>query len=47
MYLFYKTADMKKPRFINIKDYKGNIVNDSKETIISWIKEKHKIIISS
>lgn len=37
-YIFYKTNDMKKPIFINIKKYKGDIENDDASKIIEWIK---------
>ena len=43
LYLFYKTEKMTKPRFLNIKDYKGDIKEDTKEKILSWVKEKYNI----
>lgn len=39
-YLFYKTKDMKKPKFINIKKYSGNMEIDDKNDIISWALEQ-------
>ena len=43
LYLFYKTSSMTKPKFLNIKDYVGNIETDGSEEILRWVKEKYKI----
>lgn len=39
-YVFYKTTNMKKPKFISIAKYKGDIENDNIEDIISWVNTK-------
>jgi DNA topoisomerase I len=39
-YVFYKTSKMKNPKFISIKDYKGDIMNDDLDIIKEWLKEK-------
>jgi DNA topoisomerase-1 len=44
-YIFYKTSYMKKPRFISINGYKGNIIEDTEETVKKWIRENCHINI--
>lgn len=44
-YIFYKTSYMKKPRFISINGYKGNIVEDTDENVKKWIRENCHIDI--
>jgi len=38
-YVFYKNDDMKKPKFINIKKYKGNIEMDDSKIVMEWIEK--------
>lgn len=45
-YGFYKTDQMKKPQFLNIKKFKGSILTCEKETIIEWLKENYPILNS-
>jgi DNA topoisomerase-1 len=42
-YIYYKTDKMSKPKFMNFKSYKGDYMTDSKDDVIKWIKETHKI----
>lgn len=39
-YLFYKTFEMNKPIFINIRSYKGDIHKDKDETVIEWAMQQ-------
>lgn len=39
-YLFYKTSEMNKPIFINIRSYKGDIHKDKDETVIEWAMQQ-------
>lgn len=39
-YLFYKTPEMNKPIFINIRSYKGDIHKDKDETVIEWAMQQ-------
>ena len=45
-YGFYKTDQMKKPQFLNIKKFKGSILTCDKETLIEWLKENYPILNS-
>jgi DNA topoisomerase-1 len=38
-YIFYKTPQMNRPKFINIKKYTGNMEIDEIPVIMSWIEE--------
>lgn len=40
MYIYYKTKQMKKPKFINIKKYEGDIQTDDIQTILEWLGDK-------
>lgn len=42
-YIYYKTAKMKKPRFLPIKDYTGDYIEDSRDDLLEWIHEKHQL----
>ena len=42
-YIYYKTDKMSKPRFLNFKGYERNIMTDSKEDVIKWIKTTRKL----
>lgn len=37
LYVYYKTSTMKKPKFISLKTYKGNIEKDDIEIINNWL----------
>jgi DNA topoisomerase-1 len=41
-YVFYKTNTMKKPQFIPLKNFKGDIHRCQPETIINWIVDSAK-----
>lgn len=36
-YIYFKTPDMKKPRFIPTKSYEGNYLTDSADTVLEWL----------
>ena len=38
-YIFYQTASMKKPEFVNIKKYKGDCFHDPETTILEWVQQ--------
>lgn len=38
-YIFYKTQKMKKPRFISLNGFKGNILEETEDNIKKWIRE--------
>lgn len=40
-YIYYKTDKMKKPKFLSLKKYKGNIRDDDIEDVKDWIQEEH------
>jgi DNA topoisomerase-1 len=44
-YILYKTSQMKKPAFYNLKNYKGDYHNGDKKTIIEWIKDTYHLSI--
>ena len=44
-YIFYKTQYMKKPRFISLNAYKGNICEETDDNIKKWIRENCHIDI--
>lgn len=44
-YAFYKTANMAKPQFLNIKKFKEGFLTCEPEVIIDWLKEKYSIEI--
>ena len=44
-YVFYKTANMKKPSFLNIKKCPHGFLNCEKEILIEWINNEYKINI--
>ena len=37
-YIFYKTDEMTKPKFLQIKKYKGDYMEDDPDELIEWIK---------
>ena len=39
-YIFYKTKEMTKPKFINVKNYKGDIEHDEKNKVVAWVSEQ-------
>jgi len=41
-YVFHKTATMKKPTFIPLKNFKGDVERCQKETIVQWINDRLK-----
>lgn len=43
-YIFYKTSEMKKPKFFNLNSFNESYRLCSLETILKWIKEKHNIM---
>ena len=43
-YIFYKTSEMKKPKFFNLNSFNDSYRLCSLETILKWIKEKHNIM---
>ena len=45
-YGFYKTDEMKKPQFLNIKKFKGSILTCEKEVIIKWLEDNYPILNS-
>jgi DNA topoisomerase-1 len=38
-YIFYKTQKMKKPRFISLTGFKGNIQEETEDNLKKWIRE--------
>jgi DNA topoisomerase-1 len=42
-YIFYKTRDMKKPRFINLKGFKGDAATCPKSLMLGWLHDQHHI----
>jgi DNA topoisomerase-1 len=38
-YIFYKTQKMKKPRFISLNGFKGNIQEETEDNLKRWIRE--------
>jgi DNA topoisomerase-1 len=38
-YIFYKTQKMKKPRFISLTGFKGNIQEETEDNVKKWIRE--------
>jgi DNA topoisomerase-1 len=38
-YIFYKTQKMKKPRFISLTGFKGNIQEETEDNVKIWIRE--------
>ena len=45
-YGFYKTDEMKKPQFLNIKKFKDSILTCEKEVIIKWLEDNYPILNS-
>lgn len=41
-YLFYKTNDMKKPKFINLKKCPHNALEESVELLLEWVRTTQK-----
>jgi DNA topoisomerase-1 len=41
-YLYYKTATMKTPKFINLKNFSGDIMRCGEDTAIQWIANSSK-----
>ena len=44
-YILYKTTQMKKPAFYNLKNYKGDYQNCDKKQILEWIKDTYHLSI--
>jgi DNA topoisomerase-1 len=42
-YVFYKRIDMKKPQFLNIKNFQEGFLTCDSETLINWLCEKYKL----
>lgn len=42
-YIYYKSAKMSKPRFLDLKRYDGDFLKDPISTIISWANQTYKI----
>jgi len=38
-YIFYKTQKMKKPRFISLTGFKGNVIEETEDNVKKWIRE--------
>lgn len=38
-YIFYKTQKMKKPRFISLTGFKGNVIEETEDNLKKWIRE--------
>jgi DNA topoisomerase-1 len=38
-YIFYKTQKMKKPRFISLTGFKGNVQEETEDNLKKWIRE--------
>lgn len=38
-YIFYKTQKMKKPRFISLNGFKGNVIEETEDNVRKWIRE--------
>lgn len=43
LYAFYKTKQMSKPQFLNIKKFKESVTYCEKEILIEWLKTNYKI----
>ena len=43
LYAFFKTKQMSKPQFLNIKKFKESVTYCEKEVLIEWLKENYKI----
>jgi len=43
MYVFYKTPEMKKPSFLNIKKFKPGVLTATIDEIIAWINETYNL----
>ena len=44
-YIFYKTNEMKKPRFLKLQEFNDNVLTCDKELICSWIKETYNVYV--
>ena len=42
-YIYYKTDKMNKPKFISIKKYEGDYMNDNREKVVEWIQRVFEI----
>ncbi len=42
-YIYYKTAKMSKPRFLDLKRYDGDFIKDQISTITEWANQTYKI----
>ena len=40
-YIYYKTDKMKKPKFLSLNKYNGNIRDDDIEDVKDWVQEEH------
>jgi DNA topoisomerase-1 len=43
-YLYYKTAKMKTPSFLNIKKFKENCWDCEPNTLVEWVKTEYRVI---
>lgn len=44
-YIFYKTEEMKKPKFINLKGFDEDPFVCDKNILFAWLETKHKIVV--
>ena len=42
-YVYYKKKEMKKPEFLNLKQFNEGFMTCQKETLIKWLTEKYKL----
>jgi len=42
-YIFYKTSKMKKPKFMSLKNYTGDYMNDNTIQFIKWLNTTYKL----
>jgi topoisomerase IA-like protein len=40
-YIYYQTTDMKKPKFLNIKNFKDGFITCDVEILIKWVENKY------
>lgn len=46
-YVFYKTEQMKKPQFLNIKKFNESVLTCDKELLIKWLEDNNSSILKS
>ena len=42
-YVFYKTNEMKKPKFLNIKKFADGFLKCDADVLIDWLKEEYNL----